>query len=125
MSMSPNLKAKVFRGDVSFGNKRFSAVNIEMENASIFLLSESKDQLGTLAVALPTRDLKTTPLSSALLGDKNMMSARLLAERLAAKRNKMVLVSVHLKTVSETEATPVLLKLAEKASEEVGTGEEQ
>jgi len=121
--MSSNSGAKVFRGDISFGNKRFSAVNIETGNACLILLSEAEDQLGTLAVALPSRDLKTTPLSSVLLGDRNMVSARLLAERLAAKRNKMVLVSVYLKTTSETEVTPVLLKLAEKVSEKVGTEE--
>jgi len=60
------------------------------------------------------------PLSSVLLGDRNVMIARILAERLSEKMKKIALVSVFAKTVDEREAGTIFLKLFEKT---VGTGE--
>jgi hypothetical protein len=88
---------------------------METRNASLLLLSEGEDQLGTLAVAIPQEEkMVGPPLSSILLGDRNVTTARVLAERLAKTMNKIALVSVFTKTVSETEAGPILLKLSRK-----------
>lgn len=94
---------------------RFTATYLEVKNAGLILLSEGEDQLGTLAVAVPPAGEKLgPPLSSLLLGDRNITLARLLAERLAGNTKKIALVSVFIKTMGETEAGPILLKLAEK-----------
>ena len=94
----------------------FSAKYLEMKNASLIFLSEGEDRFGTLAVAIPQTGKKIgPPLSSTLLGDRNVMVARLLAERLAEKRSKLALVSVFIETVNEREAGPILVRLLEKA----------
>lgn len=97
---------------------RFLAIFIETKNAVLVMLSEAEDQLGTLAASVPpTTGIRIQPLpSSVLLGDRNTITARMLAERLAAKTGKIGLVSVHLKTISETEANPLLMKLFEKVT---------
>jgi len=98
--------------------KLFLALYLETKNAGLVLLSEGEDQLGTLAVAIPqTREMIGPPLSSILLGDRNVMVARLFAERLAEKTKKIALVSVFIRTISEREAGPILLKLMEKSLE--------
>jgi hypothetical protein len=109
-------EALVSREEKVEGNKRFSALHIETENAVLALLSEGDDRLGTLAVSIPsTIEISSQPVfSSILLGDRNVTVARMLAERGASKTRKITLVSVFLKTVNETEAAPILVKLLEK-----------
>lgn len=93
----------------------FSAKYLEMKNASLIFLSEGEDRFGTLAVAIPqTRGKIGPPLSSTLLGDRNVMVARLLAESLAEKTKKLALVSVFIETIKERDAGPILLRLLEK-----------
>ena len=78
-------------------------------------MSEGEDQLGTLAVAIPqTRKMVGPPLSSIILGDRNVIIARALAERLAEKTKKITLVSVFTKTFDEREVGPIFMKLLEK-----------
>ena len=111
-------RATIVKEEISEKNMHFLAIYIETKNASLVLLSEAEDQLGTLAASVPsTAELRIQPLlSSVLLGDRNTIIARMLAERLAAKTGKIGLVSVYLKTVSETEANPVLMKLFERVT---------
>lgn len=93
-------------------NTRFLAVYLETKNSCFVLLSEAEDRLGTLAAAVPpAAKIIQTSTSSILLGDRNTVTVRMLAERLASTSNKIALVSVFLKTVNETEASHVLLKL--------------
>jgi hypothetical protein len=90
-------------------------VYIETKNATQLFLSEGEDKLGTLAVAIPQpQNLVGSPLSSILLGDRNMMIARALAEILAQKTKKIGLVSVFIKSVTEQGAAPILRRLMEK-----------
>jgi hypothetical protein len=110
-------RAKVVQEKIMEDNKAFLALFVETRNANLLLLSEGEDQLGTLAVALPqARKLIGPPLSSILLGDRNTMIARILAERLSQRTKKLALVSVFTKTVSEREAGPIFLKLIEKTA---------
>ena len=111
-------RATIVKEEISEKNMHFLAVYIETKNASLVLLSEAEDQLGTLAASVPsTTGLRIQLLlSSVLLGDRNTTTACMLAERLAAKTGKIGLVSVYLKTVSETEANPVLMKLFERVT---------
>ena len=108
-------KASVIREEIEERGSTFSAVLIEASNAYIMLLSEGEESLGTLAVSLPQKPgMIGPPLSSVLLGDRNVSLARLLAERLAKTLNKMTLVSVFVRTLVAKEAGPILLRLLEK-----------
>jgi len=108
----------MFKDEIQEGDVHFLAVYLEINNACIVLLSEGEDQLGTLAIAIPPSAQTITPsLSSVLMGDRNVMTARIFAERLAAKVNKIGLVSVYLKATNEAEAAPILLRLFEKVSQ--------
>ena len=108
-------RAKVVKEELEEQGVLFLAVYMETRNASLILLSEGEDQLGTMAVAIPQEQrMIGPPLSSILLGDRNVTTARVLAERTAKTTNKIALVSVFTKTVSESEAGPILLKLVRK-----------
>jgi hypothetical protein len=108
-------RAKIAKEEIVERDTTFFALYIETKNANQLFLSEGEDKLGTLAVAVPQPEkMVGSPLSSILLGDRNMMIARVLAELLTQKTKKISLVSVFTKSVSEQEAAPVLRKLLEK-----------
>jgi hypothetical protein len=112
-------RARIFQEQIKENEILFLALRLEMKNASLILLSEGEDQLGTLAVAIPqTEKMLGPPLSSILLGDRNTITARFLAEQLAKKTGKIALASVFAKTTSEREAGSVFLKLFEKTLKE-------
>jgi hypothetical protein len=108
-------RAKVFKDEIVEQNTHFLAVYVETKNASLLLLSEKEDKLGTLAIAVPKpRDLLGPVSSSVLLGDKNAISARMFAENLASKKQKIALVSVYLETLNEVQAQAIFKRLIEK-----------
>ena len=109
-------RAVVSREEITENDKQFSALHIEAENAVLVLLSEGEDRLGTLAASVPsTIEMRSQSVfSSILLGDRNVTTARMLAERWASKKGKIALVSVFLKTAKEAEAAPILVRLMEK-----------
>lgn len=117
-------RAKVLREEISEGDKRFFALYIETKNSILVFLSEGEDQLGTLAASVPANiEVRTQPtFSSILLGNRNITSTRMLAERWASKTGKISLVSVFLKTVDETMAMPILARLFEKVTTATMTG---
>ena len=109
-------RAKVIQGELKEKDSLFFSLLIETPNSSILLLSEGEDQLGTLAAAVPqAQEMLGPPVSSILLGDRNTILSRMLAERLATKTGKIALASVFLKATAEREAAPILLKLFDKA----------
>ncbi|MEM2385151.1 MAG: proteasome assembly chaperone 4 family protein [Candidatus Bathyarchaeia archaeon] len=114
--------AKVFHEETIEEGIKLSATVIELGNSYIILLSEGESEnLGTLSVSLPTRtDISRLPLSSVLLGERSTFLARLIAERIAALTNKIVLVSVFIKTISEQRAGKVFIRLLEKILKEKG-----
>jgi len=106
---------KVLREKLEARDAVFTSTYLAMRNASLMFLSEGEDRLGTLAVAMPPAEGRLgPPLSSVLLGDRNMMLARILAERLAKETGRLALVSVFVQTFGEGEAGPILVKLLEK-----------
>lgn len=108
-------RAKIFHEESTEEGITLSATVMEMKNSYIVLLSEGDESLGTLAVSVPTRpDISRMPISSTLLGERNIVTARFIAERLAAATNKMVLVSVFLKTMDEGRAGHIFVRLLEK-----------
>ena len=108
-------RAKVFKDEIIEENIRFLAVFLETNNSCLVLLSEKEDKLGTLAIAVPRSDTLLGPPSSAILvGDKNTISARMLAEYVASKKNKIGVVSIYLQSISEIKAQSILRKFIEK-----------
>jgi hypothetical protein len=116
-------RAKVVKDETVQQNVHFLVVYLETENSCFVLLSENEDKLGTLAIAVPKpQDLLGPPSSSVLLGDRNIISARMFAEHLASRKRKIALVSVYLKTIDEMQGQSIFLKLLEKV---VGTQPEK
>ncbi len=84
-------------------------------NSCLVLLSEREDKLGTLAIAVPRpKDLLGPPSSSILLGERYSVSARMFAEHVAARKNKIALVSIYLDQMDEFRAQSVFKRLMEK-----------
>lgn len=108
-------KGNVIKDELVEQGVTFFATYFETENAGIVIMSESSDRLGTLAVAMPQNQNLVGPIiSSILLGERNTMISRVLAELLAKQSQKIGLVSVFLRNISEQEAAPILKTLLEK-----------
>jgi len=108
-------RAKIVKDEVVEQNLRFLAVYMETKNSCLILLSEKEDKLGTLAIAVPKpRDMPGLPVSSVLVGDKNAISARMFAEQVAARKEKIALVSIYLETANEMQAQSIFKRLIEK-----------
>ncbi len=110
-------RAKVVKDEIFEQNTRFLAVYVEAKNSCLILLSEKEDKLGTLVIAVPKpKDSLGPPSSSVLLGDKNAVTARVFAENLAMRKEKIVLVSIYLETMDERQAQSALKRLLEKVT---------
>ncbi len=108
-------RANVIKEEVRQQDTRFLAVYVESKNSVMIMLSEKEDKLGTLAVAVPKpKDTIGAVTSSVLLGDKNVISARMFAEYVAAKKGKIAMVSVFLQHVSEIQAQEFFMHLIDK-----------
>jgi len=111
-------RVKIVECEMKQNETLFVGLRVETKNANIVMLSEGEDQLGTLAVGVPQKErMLGPPMSSVLLGDRNVIVARLLAERLAEKTGKIALASVFAKTVPEKDVGSVFLKLFDKTLE--------
>ena len=111
-------RARVLKEELVDRDTRFLAVYVEAKNSCLVLLSEKEDKLGTLAIAVPRpKELLGTASSSVLLGDRNVISARMFAEYIASKKNKIAMVSVYLDQMTEMEAQSFFMKLLEKVTQ--------
>jgi hypothetical protein len=117
-------KTRVFHEETVEEGKTLSATIIELGNSYIVLLSEGEENLGTLSVSIPVKpEISRLPISSVLLGERYVISARSIAERLAAVTKKIVLVSVFIKTVDEIKAGQIFMRLIEKILKRAGETE--
>jgi hypothetical protein len=108
-------RANVIKEELIEKENHFLAVYVEAKNSCLILLSEKEDKLGTLAIAVPnTKDMLGPVSSSIIVGDRNMISARLFAEHVAAKKHKIAMVSVYLEKLTEVQAQAYFMKLIEK-----------
>lgn len=108
-------RAKVIKDEIVEQNVHFLAVFVETANSCLAILSEDEDKIGTLAVGIPKpKDLLGPQSSSVILGDKHSVSARMFAEYLASRKNKIALVSVYLQTMEESQARSILKELLKK-----------
>ncbi|MCD6325045.1 hypothetical protein J7L97_02025 [Candidatus Bathyarchaeota archaeon] len=118
-------KAKIFREEMKEAGTTYSVILLEMKNAYIFLLSEGEERLGTLAVSLPPKPgMIGPPLSSTLLGERNAALSRMLAERLAKRLGRIVLISIFAKTMKERQVPRIFLNLLNRILEKAETENE-
>jgi hypothetical protein len=111
-------RAKVVKEELTEQDTRFLAVYVEAKNSIMIMLSEKEDKLGTLAIAVPKpKDMIGSATSSVLLGDKNVISARMFAEYVASKKGKIALVSVYLDKLDEMQAQAFFMHLVEKLTQ--------
>jgi hypothetical protein len=105
---------KNFQETVEGEKQSYSIHVFEVENAVIALFNEERQVvLGTLAMAVPHPDIRGC-ISSLLLGGRNAVFTKVLAERLATSFKKMALVSTNLNTNLTNEEMQVLSKLLRK-----------
>jgi len=110
------MRANIVQDELKHNETTFYVLRLETRNANLLLLSEDEDQLGTLAVAMPPAEkMLGPPVSSILLGDRNTITARMIAERLAQKTGKIALASVFTKKLNDRDIGQVSFKLLEKA----------
>ncbi len=108
-------RAKVTKEELQEKDTRFLAVYVEAQNSVMIMLSEREDKLGTLAIAVPKpKDLMGSVTSSVLLGDKNVITARMFAELVAAKKGKIAMVSIYLEKMGEMQAQAFFMRLIDK-----------
>ena len=108
-------RANVIKEELHEQDMRFLAVYVEAKNSIMIMLSEREDKLGTMAIAVPKpKDLIGQVTSQVMLGDKNVISARMFAEYVAAKKGKIAMVSVYLEKVSEIQAQEFFMYLIDK-----------
>ena len=110
-------RAKVVKDELIEQNIHFLAVYLETKNSCLILLSENEDRLGTLAIAIPKPpDTPGLPSSSVILGNRNVISARMFAEYLASKKGKIAIVSVYLEKMDEMQAQAIFKRLIERVT---------
>ncbi len=110
-------RAKIVKDEIVEENVRFLIIFIETKNSCLIMLSQNEDRLGTLVAAVPPgKGLIGPSTSSVLLGGKNATLARIIAEKMASKTNKVALVSIYLETLDESMAGPILVRLVDKVT---------
>ncbi|MGD6934860.1 MAG: hypothetical protein ACQCN5_11705 [Candidatus Bathyarchaeia archaeon] len=108
-------RANVIKEELTDSETRFLAVYVEAKNSCLILLSENEDKMGTMAIAVPKANQTMNLASSSILvGDRNVISARMFAEYVASKKNKVAMVSVYLERSDEMQAQKFFMKLLEK-----------
>ncbi len=108
-------RANVIKEELSEKDTRFLAVYVEAKNSCLVLLSENEDKMGTMAIAVPKGNPQLgTASSSILVGNRNMISARMFAEYVASRKNKVAMVSVYLEKFDEMQAQTFFMQLLEK-----------
>ena len=108
-------RAKVVKEEIIEEDTRFLAVYIEAKNSCLVMLSEREDKLGTIALAVPNPEGLVGPVTSqTLLGNKNLISTRMLAEYIASKKGKIAMVSIYLERLNELRAQKIFMNLIEK-----------
>jgi hypothetical protein len=119
-------RPRVVKDEIVEQDTHFLAVYLETKNSCLILLSEREDKLGTLAIAVPKPKEKLGPAtSSILLGDRHAISARMFAEYVAGKKEKIALVSIYLETMDEMQAQSFFKRLIERVVHAAEVGEKE
>jgi hypothetical protein len=96
------------------GDLKFSVTLIEIENAVLaFYTTTDSPKLGTIAIAIPQPKGQPS-VSSVLLGARNSIITKILAERLSQYFNKITLASTHLEEITDNQSGRILLQLTQQ-----------
>ena len=119
--MSEELSLRQHQEEID--GQRYTAALLELPNACLLFISEGRLALGTLALAVPS-SLQEKPgiTSVGVLGERHVLLARVLAERLASLKGKIALVSLRAYG-PEAQVGPRALAMLKKILEE-GVGRE-
>ena len=110
---------KVVSHRIEEGEIKVAADLLELENAVLVFVNEvNHTKLGTLVAAIPQHGQKSC-ISSALLGGRNILITKILAEQLVNRFNKMALISIHLSEVKDRKYSSLLIRLIHKLGEKV------
>jgi hypothetical protein len=105
---------KVETQKLSEGDLTFYVTFIEIENAVFaFYTTTDNPKLGTLAVAIP-QPKDGLSVSSVLLGERNSVLTKILAERLSQFVNKITFASTHFDEISDNQSGRLLLRLTQQ-----------
>jgi hypothetical protein len=108
-------RANVIKEELQEQETRFLAVYVEAKNSIMVMLSEKEDRLGTMAIAVPKPSgLGGSVTSSVLVGDRHIISARMFAEYIASRKNKIAMVSVYLDRFTELQAQDFFTRLIDR-----------
>jgi len=112
---------ETFCEEMTETNRRFTAVLFKLSNAVLvfFYEGEEKIKLGTLAIAMPPFNSETC-ISSVLLGERNSVITRILAERVANAFRGIALVSTHLTEIREAETNSKLFQVTTNLLKKAG-----
>ena len=117
--MSSMTVPEVVSDEVRAGEVGLRGSAFEMKNAVVAFFWEGGEmRLGTLSIAIPGG------VSSTIIGARDSIIGRMIAERMAERVGKVVLVSVYLKTLSVDAAGKPLLELSSKLLRKLGGGVE-
>jgi len=111
---------KIETQKLSEGDLTFYLTFIEIENAVFaFYTSTDNPKLGTLAIALP-QPKEGPSVSSVLLGERNSILTKILAERISHSVNKVTIASTHLNEISDDQSGRLLLQLTQQIGSATG-----
>lgn len=95
---------------------KFHMSLLDLKNAAVAFFYDGEEmKLGTVAFAMPGLGEAKATTSSVLLGGKNLLLSRALAEKVAAYFRKMSLISVNT-SLPEASVLKIFLELVEKAT---------
>ncbi len=105
---------KIFSEDAEEKGCNVTVTLLMLENSvMVFFDEQGSMKLGTLAVAMPKLDGQTC-ISSILMGDRNIVITKILAERFSNAFNCISLISTHLANIRGGKAGSILLKLTQR-----------
>jgi hypothetical protein len=101
--------------------KTYTAYTVCLENAVISFFNDSETvRLGTISVSIPSA-IQESPrsISSTIMGERNAVLSRIIAEHIASATGRISIASVNLRTTDEKQASPNLVRLSQKVLEKL------
>ena len=100
--------------------QKYELVIVSLENAISLYIYEDKPRFGTFGVSVPSTEFMSAS-TLYITGKRNEQYVRMIGERLATRLQKLVLVSLNIRDLSND----VLLKIMENIEKELFTEEEK
>ena len=111
---------KVVEKSLEVEGVRYRGLLLEFPNACFLFLGEEPLALGTLVLAMPPSRTQIGPTSTAILGHKNVLMARMLAEHLAKLTGKISFLSLRIPGPEPEVGTKAMALLKEVLEERGG-----